>query len=255
MIDEVLELLGFANEEDSFIDDAPESLASEAVESMDELLGQTLGRYRITRLIGEGGMGVVYEATDTRLARRVALKVLGGDFTSDSEKVKRFIHEARAASSLNHPNILTVYDFGEYKSPDSDERFHYIAMEYVDGQTLKELMSDKTISVNEVIGYLIQACAGLEKAHQAGIVHRDLKPENLMISSDGFVKLLETQIVNQSSPFIALPSSLLLCLPSFFLLSLRDFTPSQTVIVPFQIPAQNIQKPSTLWKKAERMFA
>jgi eukaryotic-like serine/threonine-protein kinase len=150
------------------------------------VIGRTLAQYRVTAAIGAGGMGEVYRATDTRLGREVAIKVLPAAKASDPERRQRFEQEARAASALNHPNILTVYDVGEF------EGTTYIAMELVDGKTLRELMaSAEPLPTKRLLDVAVQAADGLAKAHAAGIVHRDLKPENLMISRDGFVKILD----------------------------------------------------------------
>ena len=150
------------------------------------MIGRTLAQYRVTAAIGAGGMGEVYRATDTRLGREVAIKVLPAATASDPERRQRFEQEARAASALNHPNILTVYDVGEF------EGTTYIAMELVDGRTLRELMaSADPLPTKRLLDVAVQAADGLAKAHAAGIVHRDLKPENLMVSRDGFVKILD----------------------------------------------------------------
>jgi eukaryotic-like serine/threonine-protein kinase len=150
------------------------------------LIGRTLSQYRITAAIGAGGMGEVYRASDSRLGRDVAIKVLPAATAADPDRRKRFEQEARAASALNHPNILTVYDIGE------SDGMTYMAMELVDGKTLRELLaSGEPVPTKRLLDIAVQTSEGLAKAHTAGIVHRDLKPENLMLSKDGYVKILD----------------------------------------------------------------
>jgi len=150
------------------------------------VIGRSLAQYRITAAIGAGGMGEVYRATDARLGRDVAIKVLPSATAADPERRQRFEQEARAASALNHPNILTVYDIGEADGTT------YIAMELVEGKTLRELVvSGEALPTKRLLDIAVQTAEGLAKAHSAGIVHRDLKPENLMVSKDGYVKILD----------------------------------------------------------------
>ena len=145
--------------------------------------GRVLGPYRIERQVGRGGMGVVYLAHDTRLSRPVALKLLPAAFTQDTERMRRFQQEARAASALNHPNILTIYEVGH------EEGAYFIAAEFVAGQTLRERLNAGPCA-NEALDWTSQVAAALDAAHQSGIVHRDIKPENLMVRPDGLVKEL-----------------------------------------------------------------
>jgi serine/threonine protein kinase/Tol biopolymer transport system component len=147
--------------------------------------GSTLGPYRLTRLLGRGGMGEVYLALDTRLDRKVALKLLSAQFVKDAERILRFTQEARAASALNHPNIITIYDIGE------SGEVPYIATEFIDGQTLRQQMAAGPLTVPQALDYAIQAGSALAAAHHAGIVHRDIKPENIMVRADGYVKVLD----------------------------------------------------------------
>ncbi|HKF41849.1 MAG TPA: protein kinase [Thermoanaerobaculia bacterium] len=147
--------------------------------------GVRVGPYEVVGPLGAGGMGEVYRARDERLSRDVALKVLPGEISDDRTRLERFEKEARAASSLNHPNIVTVYDIG------SSESIAYIAMELVEGRTLRELLIPGAIPLKRMLLIAAQAADGLAKAHSAGIVHRDLKPENLMVTKDGFVKILD----------------------------------------------------------------
>jgi serine/threonine protein kinase/tetratricopeptide (TPR) repeat protein len=147
--------------------------------------GTRLGSYEITSLLGSGGMGQVYRAKDLKLGRDVAIKVLREDFASDPDRLRRFEQEARSASALNHPNIITIHDIGKHgETP-------YIAMEFVEGKTLREMLTDGPLPTKKLLQLATQIAEGLAKAHSAGIVHRDLKPENLMVSSDGYVKILD----------------------------------------------------------------
>jgi serine/threonine protein kinase len=147
--------------------------------------GSKLGPYQILSPLGAGGMGEVYRARDTRLERVVAVKVLPAEAASESSRLKRFEEEARAASALNHPSIVTVYDAGS-----ADSSF-FIAMELVDGRTLRELLGPGRLPVRKALDIAIAVADGLACAHEAGIVHRDLKPENVMVSRDGLVKILD----------------------------------------------------------------
>ncbi len=148
--------------------------------------GSRLGSYEIVAPIGAGGMGEVYRARDTKLGREIAIKVLPDETASDPGRRQRFEQEARSASALNHPNILTIYDIG------TTDGTVYIAMELVEGKTLRELVaSGEPLPTRRLLDVAVQTAEGLAKAHAAGIVHRDLKPENLMVSRDGFVKILD----------------------------------------------------------------
>ena len=147
--------------------------------------GQNLGHYEIIEQIGEGGMGEVYLAKDTRLNRQVALKLLANHITADKNRVSRFRQEAFATSALNHPNIVTIYEIGEWQGS------HFIATEFVDGITLRSLLGEKKTSVSEALELALQIAGALSTAHGAGIIHRDIKPENIMIRSDGLVKILD----------------------------------------------------------------
>src|SRR5256712_10170447 len=147
--------------------------------------GIRLGRYEIRAKIGEGGMGEVYLAQDTKLDRKVALKILPAEVAADRNRMERFVREAKAAAALNHPNIAHVYEIGEH------DGVNFIAMEYIDGQTLRQLIHSRRSELSKLLRYLQHAAEGLAKAHAVGIVHRDLKPDNIMITRDGHAKLLD----------------------------------------------------------------
>src|SRR5438874_4169195 len=154
-------------------------------EQQESLVGRTIGRYQILEQLGAGGMGEVYLAEDKHLLRRVALKMLPAFFTRDRERVRRFQQEARAASALNHPNILTIFEIGQIDS------HQFIATEFVEGDTLRQRMIKAPISISELLGIATQIASALTAAHQTGIVHRDIKPENIMLREDGSVKVLD----------------------------------------------------------------
>jgi len=156
--------------------------------------GSRLGPYEILAPLGAGGMGEVYRAKDPRLGREVALKVLPEELALDRDRLSRFEQEARSASALNHPNIVTIHDIGQI------EAMPYIAMELVDGKTLRELTASGPLPIRRILNIAPQVAEGLAKAHAAGIVHRDLKPENVMISRDGFVKILDFGLAKLSLP-------------------------------------------------------
>ena len=159
--------------------------SSEPEPGSDELTGQTISHYRILGKLGQGAMGVVYQAEDTNLGRSVAVKFLPEELSDDPRALERFEREARAASALNHPNICTVYEV------DQHEGVRFIAMEYVAGKSLDQLVGPEGLPVKDVLSYAVQIADALAKAHSVGIVHRDLKPSNIMVSQDGLVKLLD----------------------------------------------------------------
>jgi eukaryotic-like serine/threonine-protein kinase len=156
--------------------------------------GTRLGPYEILAPLGAGGMGEVYRALDPRLGREVAVKVLPADVATDGDRLKRFEKEARSASALNHPNIVTVYDVGK------SEGVAWIAMERVDGQTLRKFLASGAMSLKKLLATAAQIAEGLAKAHATGIVHRDLKPENVMVTKEGVVKILDFGLAKLSGP-------------------------------------------------------
>src|SRR5687767_9604259 len=146
---------------------------------------ETIAHYRIIEPLGAGGMGAVYKAYDKKLHRVIALKLLKPEYLTQQDRRRRFFQEARAASALNHPHILTVYEVGEENGKP------YIAMEYVEGATLRQKIEARELKIRQTLDIAIQISDGLAKAHELGIIHRDLKPENLMISRDGYAKILD----------------------------------------------------------------
>jgi eukaryotic-like serine/threonine-protein kinase len=160
------------------------------------MIGKTLSHYQVTEKLGAGGMGEVYLAQDTQLRRKVALKLLPAQFTKDEDRLRRFEQEAYAASALNHPNIITMYEIGQVGDS------HFIATEFIDGQTLRQQMTSR-MRLTEALDVVIQVATALAAAHAAGILHRDVKPENVMLRPDGLVKVLDfglAKLAERSSP-------------------------------------------------------
>jgi serine/threonine protein kinase len=149
------------------------------------VVGQIVGHYQIVAPLGKGGMGEVYLASDAKLDRKVALKLLPAEFTNHKERLRRFIQEAKAASSLNHPNIITIHEIGQADGA------HFIATEFIDGQTLKKCLAQTRMQLPDILDVSIQTAGALEAAHAAGLVHRDIKPDNIMVRPDGYVKVLD----------------------------------------------------------------
>ncbi|HEU5311465.1 MAG TPA: serine/threonine-protein kinase, partial [Candidatus Eisenbacteria bacterium] len=157
-----------------------------------------IAHYRIIGPLGAGGMGEVYLAKDETLERSVALKILPPELVRSEERVRRFVREAKSASSLNHPNIVTIYEIGQDEirasgsaTEPGSASVHFISMELVSGETLSTKIHEHKTDLRTLLGYLAQAAEGLAKAHAAGIVHRDLKPGNIMVSKDGYAKVLD----------------------------------------------------------------
>src|SRR5437870_3234697 len=171
--------------------------------------GTKLGRYEIRSKIGEGGMGEVYLAEDMRLHRRVALKVLPADVAANRDRMERFVQEAKAASGLNHPNIITIYEIDETDSG------HFIVTEFIDGDTLREHMGLRPMKLHEVLEVAIQIASALSAAHEAGIVHRDIKPDNVMLRRDGLVKVLDFGLAKlaESTPTDSVDTEALTSIP------------------------------------------
>ena len=184
---EIESLISSHEENESFIETPAGDIAAEMLGTHKPAFepGEQIENYQIVRHLGSGGMGDVYLAEDIRLKRHVALKLLPAHFTVNPDRVRRFEREARAASALNHPNIVTIYEIGKSNAT------HFIATEFVDGKTLRQLIKEKPFTLNETLNVSMQVADALSGAHAAGIVHRDIKPENIMIRRDGYVKILD----------------------------------------------------------------
>ncbi len=180
-----VESLLAAHEASGSLETAACELAAEWLEGQRFLVGQTLGHFEILSHLGSGGMGDVYLAEDNRLHRKVALKLLPGQVTADTERLRRFEREAQVASALNHPNILTIHEIGETNGT------HFIATEFIEGETLRERMTGAPMPIGEVFHVAEQVASALAAAHEAGIIHRDIKPDNIMLRREGIVKVLD----------------------------------------------------------------
>jgi eukaryotic-like serine/threonine-protein kinase len=163
--------------------------------------GTKLGRYEIRSKVGAGGMGEVYLAQDTKLDRKVALKILPAEVADDKKRMQRFVQEAKAASALNHPNIITIHEIDEANS------IHFIATEFIDGETLRQRSARTRLTVAESLGVAIQVASGLAAAHEAGILHRDIKPDNIMVRRDGLLKILDFGLAKLTAPEAVDPES------------------------------------------------
>ena len=187
LLEEVRQLLLAFEEDRYFLEGGAVGEVAETIIEQTEKTDydQHFGRYRIKALLGEGGMGKVFLAEDVRLERNVALKILTKLFSEDEDRVRRFIREAKTASLLNHPNILTIHETGYEQSS------HFIATEFVDGETLRRKINSRSLSLGEILNISIQIVSALAAAHRSLIIHRDIKPENIMIRRDGIVKVLD----------------------------------------------------------------
>jgi serine/threonine protein kinase len=165
------------------------------------MIGKTIAHYQIVEKLGEGGMGGVYKARDAHLDRFVALKMLPPNKVADPERRRRFFQEAKAASALNHPNIITIHDITEAEGVDC------IVMEHIDGKTLDTLIGHKGLTLRDTLRYAVQIADALDKAHGAGIIHRDLKPSNVMVTGKGLVKVLDFGLAKLTEPALRDESS------------------------------------------------
>jgi serine/threonine-protein kinase len=195
---EVVSLIAAHERPGRFLDTPAVDLAAQSTitSRIKTLVGKSLGRYQILALLGRGGMGEVYKAKDTMLGREVAIKVLSSNFSFDRDRLFRFEQEARAASALNHPNIITIYEFGQ------EDGIHFIASEFIEGETLRRRIAKGPMNPGSVLEIGIQITGALNAAHEAGIAHRDIKPENIMVRPDGLVKVLDfglAKLIEQSS--------------------------------------------------------
>ena len=187
LLREVESLLSSHDSAESFMETPAVAKVADVIETETKKLerGTSFAHYEIIEQIGEGGMGEVYLARDKKLDRGVAVKVLNEKFSRDESNLRRFISEAKAASALNHPNILTIYEFGE------SEDVHYIICEFIDGKTLREHLRQSSLNLSEILDISIQIAGALSAAHESYLVHRDIKPDNIMIRPDGYVKILD----------------------------------------------------------------
>src|ERR1043166_9054413 len=168
-----------------FIESPAYAVMAGSLTENDLVPGYLIGHYQIVNRLGGGGMGDIYLAEDTRLGRKVVLKTLPTHFTKDLDRVRRFQLEAKAASALSHPNIITIYEIGHI------DELHYIATEFIDGETLRQRIATSELKTSEALEIAINVTAALLAAHDAGIVHRDVKPENIMLRADKIVKVLD----------------------------------------------------------------
>ncbi len=203
---EVESLLAASAQAGSLLDSPAMAMAAPlfVTDPVKTVLGQSVGRYKIIAALGTGGMGEVYLAHDTRLGRKIALKLLPTHFTTDKDRLRRFEQEAHAASTLSHPNVCVIYEVGE-----TEEGRHYIAMEYVDGVTLRQHMTEARLKLSEVLDVAVQVASGLAAAHEVGVTHRDIKPENIMFRRDGYVKVLDfglAKLTEQEATDVAAPA-------------------------------------------------
>src|SRR5947209_17713104 len=209
--------------------------------------GTQFGRYDILCPLGAGGLGEVDRARDNRLGRDLAIKILSHKLSASKQDFERFEREARSASALNHPNIVTIFELGQVDST------YYIAMELVEGELLRDLLSAGPIPLQKVIRIAAQTADGLAKAHEAGVIHRDLKPENLMVSRDGFVKILDfglAKLVNRDSD--QLPGAAALAtsqtLPGAVLGTIEYMSPEQANGLPLDFRSDQFSFGSVLYE-------
>lgn len=196
LLAEVESLLSSLDSAESFMETPAVAKVAEAIGGNGRKLekGQTLGRYEIIEQIGMGGMGEVYLAQDKKLDRHVAIKILNEKVSQDKSNLNRFIQEAKSASALNHPNILTIYEFGEA------ENTYFIVSEFIEGKTLREILRSSTLGLSDILDISIQITNALSVAHKAHLIHRDIKPENVMIRPDGYVKILDFGLAKLIQP-------------------------------------------------------
>jgi serine/threonine protein kinase len=193
---EVESLIAAREQADGFVAGKVAGLVAEMADRQERQsqVGQNISHYQVLSLLGAGGMGEVYLAQDSLLERKVALKLLPSAFTNNQERLRRFKKEARSVSSLNHPNILTIFDVGV------DRDIHFIATEFIDGQSLRERLSGRPLELGEALDFAIQIASALTAAHEAGIIHRDIKPENVMLRRDGIIKVLDFGLAKLTEP-------------------------------------------------------
>jgi serine/threonine-protein kinase len=191
---EVESLLSFDTPSDQLISKTPDMLAAEMFSEIKktDFKGKEIDQYEIISPIGKGGMGTVYLARDKSLGRKIAFKFLDVRFSQDKDRLQRFILEARTASALNHPNIITIYEVGEI------DNHNFIATEFIEGKTLRQIIENEHVDLMSVVEIAIQIASALKAAHDAGIIHRDIKPDNIMVRPDGLVKVLDFGVAKLS---------------------------------------------------------
>ena len=207
---EVEAMLESHHQASGFIEEPAAAVAARLVTNAgsDSLIGKPIAHYKVLSLLGRGGMGEVYLAEDTKLGRKVALKLLPDEFASDAQRLARFRQEARAASALSHPNIVTIHEIGEADS------LHFMTTEFVDGQSLRQYLSKRTIELTNALDIATQVASALAAAHEVGVVHRDIKPDNIMIRRDRLVKVLDFGLAKlaertQPAPLTQAPTQIL----------------------------------------------
>ncbi len=225
LLEEVESLLDFEKRSESFIEETAVEVAAKSLTETGaiDLIGENIGHYKIVSFLGAGGMGEVFCAVDERLGRRVALKLLSPMLVRDAEYLRRFKREARTASALNHPNILTIFEIGR-----TDETY-FIATELIEGRTLYQHLLENELSLPEILTISLQIAEALAATHAAGIVHRDIKPENIMIRPDGYLKVLDFGLAKtfQSQPGNNAESNLKSTLPGMIIGTPSYMSPEQ----------------------------
>jgi len=204
LLKEVESLLSSLDHSDGFLETPAIGHVADLIASGGFEKGKRLGHYEITRKIGAGGMGQVYLAVDLKLDRQVAIKILNEELSRDESNLKRFVREAKAASALNHPNIIVIHEIGE------SDGVHYLVSEFIEGKTLRDVLAQEQMSVREILDAAIQIAGALSAAHGAHLVHRDIKPENVMVRPDGYVKVLDfglAKLVEKNLSFLGFEES------------------------------------------------
>lgn len=225
---EVEALLVADGQAGSFIETPAYALAAKLIDGGDApaIIGKRIGHYQIISLLGKGGMGEVYQARDLKLDRTVALKILPVEVSADGERLRRFNHEAKAASALNHPNVAHIYEIGEVNG------LSYIAMEYVEGRTLVAKINGHPLGVNELVEIGSQIADAMDEAHSKGITHRDIKPANVMLNARGQVKVLDfglAKIARPAQPITSDISTLAKTAPGVVLGTVPYMSPEQAL--------------------------
>ena len=227
LLKEVESLLSSFDGANSFLEISPVASFSDPIQPAPKLEnGGRLGHYEIIRPLGEGGMGVVYLGRDDRLDRPVAIKLLNDRFGRNADNIRRFVQEAKAASALNHPNILTIHEIGEI------DGWHYIVSEFIEGRVLRDMIKRERIALPKILDIIVQVASALAAAHKARIVHRDIKPENILVRDDGYVKVVDFGLAkllaeNVSRAFDDSAQTLNLTAPGIILGTVNYMSPEQ----------------------------